>query len=63
MTCPHCGYMGRAIKGLKPRPSRKPAWTCPACFGEVTYHRRDEEEEVKYDGAEERDYLDVSDWH
>jgi hypothetical protein len=49
VICPWCEFEGWAIKGMKPRPSRRAAHVCPACFGEVPRH----DEGVSCDGAEE----------
>lgn len=35
MSCPWCGYEGKLLKAVKPRPSTKRTWMCPDCYGEV----------------------------
>ncbi len=55
MTCPWCGFMGRAVRTLRVRPSRKRTRMCPACFGEVdpALCAADDRPASRYEGAEE----------
>lgn len=35
LECRWCGYEGKTLKAIKPRPSTKRTRMCPACFGDA----------------------------
>lgn len=46
IMCQYCGHEGWPEKGIAPRPSKRPAWMCASCRGEITDYEPEEEEVI-----------------